>query len=61
MQNSNTRRSRFLRFKGLTLTMKQWSRKLGFGYVTLKNRLDRGWTVEEALTTPIQRRGVRIT
>jgi len=41
------------------LQVKEWSRKLGIGESTIKNRLNRlNWTIEETLTTPVGSRKV---
>jgi hypothetical protein len=37
----------------VSLTRKQWAQKLGISYYTIKQRLWRGWTIEEALTLPL--------
>lgn len=52
-QARNTRQNRLLTHEGVTLCAQEWSERLGFtGKNTLRNRLDRGWTVEQALTVP---------
>lgn len=44
-------------FGGRTLTITEWARELGVAPMVLRIRvLRRGWTVEEALTTPRRRR-----
>lgn len=56
-QQSNTRRNIFYTIQGETLTLAQWSRKLGIRRSTLVGRMaDSGWSVEKALTTPVIRR-----
>ena len=55
-QDNNMRRSRFIEFNGIKLTIVQWSNRLGIKYDTLLARLNNGWDVEKALTTPIQKR-----
>lgn len=52
-QNRNTRRTRLLTYNGLTLCIRDWEERLGFKEGTLQNRLDRGWAVEETLSTPL--------
>lgn len=42
-----------IEFKGKVMTRQEWSEKLGFEPHILKNRLNRGWSIERALTTPI--------
>lgn len=56
-QSNNTRRNRRLTFNGETLTVAQWSRRLGFVGSTLYQRLDSGLDVERALTTRPSVRG----
>lgn len=52
-QARNTRQNRLLTHQGITLCAQDWQERLGFtGKNTLRNRLDRGWTIEQALTVP---------
>jgi hypothetical protein len=51
-QNRNQRKTRHITYKGRTMTMRQWSLKLGLSAAGVKNRLRMGWSVERALTTP---------
>lgn len=44
-------------FNGKTQTLRAWSRETGIPYGTLKDRLQRGKPLEEALTTPPMKRG----
>ena len=54
VQANNMHANRLLTYKGRTLTMTQWTKKLGFKRSTLPNRLSRdGWSVERALSTPV--------
>ena len=39
-------------YDGRTMTMKQWSEYLGWTYSTLVHRRQRGWDVEDILSTP---------
>jgi len=53
-QHNNKRPNRPLTFNGRTQTIAEWARELGFSYFTLNTRLNRlGWSIERALTTPI--------
>lgn len=52
-QLSNTRRTIHIAHNGETMTLKQWSVRLGFPYMTLARRLKAGWTVEKSIETPI--------
>lgn len=58
-QMNNRRNSRRLTFRGETLTLSQWAARLGVSRSRIQNRLDRGWTVEEAFTLPSATRGPR--
>ncbi len=53
-QMRNTRRNRFLTFKGKTQTVSEWAVELGMEYGTLSARLLKGWSVEAALSTPVR-------
>lgn len=50
-QCNNTRRNRLLTYAGKTQTMAQWARDLGITNMTLWKRLNRGWSLQRALTT----------
>lgn len=54
-QGNNRRTNRLIEFNGKTQTLQQWCDELGFNKETVKNRLDRGWSVEESLTSPIMK------
>ena len=45
---------RRIEFQGETLSIAQWARKYGLPEQTVYNRLDAGWSVERALTTPVR-------
>ena len=55
-QDNNKSTSRFLTYKGETKTVQQWSELLGVSHLTLRARLNYGWTVEKTLTTKVQQR-----
>lgn len=55
-QANNRYTNRFIEFNGEIKDMKQWSEAIGMGTKTLEYRLDHGWTVEDALTKPIDKR-----
>jgi hypothetical protein len=57
-QMQNTRRNRFLEHKGQRHCVSEWARVLGMEEMTLTGRLRDGWSVEEALTFPVQKRRV---
>jgi len=53
-QANNTRKNRVISCNGLTLTMSQWARKMGFKKAAvIHNRLIRGWTEEQAVTVKL--------
>ncbi len=58
-QANNTRSNRFAVYNGKRQTMSQWSREVGISSALIAIRIDSGWTIEEALTTPA-RKCVRI-
>jgi len=51
-QNNNKRSNHLLTHQGLTMSIAQWGQHLGFSRSTIPHRLDRGWSVERALTIP---------
>jgi hypothetical protein len=48
-QASNTRRNRFYELSGERLTIQQVATKVGMSYWTLRSRLDRGVSIEQAV------------
>jgi hypothetical protein len=53
-QGSNRRNSRKIRFQGETLTVTQWSRRIGISQPLLHKRLFQlGWPVRRALIEPV--------
>lgn len=42
-----------LTYNGETLSRGEWARRYNINSNTLRGRLDRGWSVEDALTTPV--------
>ncbi len=53
-QNNNMRNNHFLTYNGETLTLAQWSKKVGLKSRCIKGRLSRGWSVERSLTEPLK-------
>lgn len=51
-QNRNRRNVRLYTWRGETKCMAEWSQVSGVTYFRLRGRLDRGWSIEDALTTP---------
>lgn len=52
-QSNNRRSTRLMEFQGETLSLAQWARRQGMSEGCLRNRLREGWTIEAALTTPL--------
>lgn len=53
-QNRNSRQNVKLTHNGETLTVAEWTQRLGFKRATLYYRISAGWSVSRALTTPLQ-------
>ena len=51
-QMRNTRSTRLISFRGETLCRKDWATRAGISRSTLDYRLERGWSLERALTEP---------
>lgn len=51
-QSNNTRKNRFLEYKGQFKTISQWSDLLNRKHQIVRNRLHIGWSIERALETP---------
>lgn len=52
-QANNTRKNRLLTHNGETHTMSEWADLTGIGEKAIYRRLNRGWSVAKALTTPL--------
>lgn len=48
-------------FEGKTLTLKQWAAELNMSYELLHQRIKVGWSIKEALTTPVNDLSRRFT
>lgn len=55
-QSRNRRTSHMITHNGLTMCLSEWSQRTGLSHTTILSRLRRGWSVAEALDTPL---GVR--
>lgn len=52
IQNNNTRKNKYITYKGKTQSLANWCRELGLNYDRTKRRLNEGqWSVERAFTT----------
>lgn len=58
-QANNRRTNVYLELKGSVMTIAEWGRKTGFGKSVIANRIADGWSVERALTEPLQDTGKR--
>jgi len=52
-QARNTRQNHFITFNGKTMTIAEWAEYLGVSSTVLRTRLYRGWSIERALTRPV--------
>ena len=55
-QSRNKRNNRWLTYKGETLILADWAKRVGVKPTTLWLRLEKGWSVEDTLTVPIRKR-----
>ena len=55
-QGNNRRNSRYVDFNGEVHTVAEWEKILGWNSDVIYSRLDRGWSVERALTEPPRKR-----
>jgi hypothetical protein len=54
-QARNTRRSHRVEFRGQTRVLVEWCEVLGLSYGAVRQRLYKGWSIERALTTGVDR------
>jgi len=54
-QSNNISTNRIIEFNGAKMTATQAAEKFGMKSYQLRNRLDDGWSVEMALTTPVKK------
>lgn len=55
-QSNNLLSNNVISFNGKTMTMAQWSEELGINRNTLDKRIRTGWTIEKAMTTPVNKK-----
>lgn len=53
VQQSNKRNNHLISYKNQVKTLTQWATEIGIPVATLHSRLCSGWTIEEAMTTPV--------
>jgi hypothetical protein len=56
-QNRNTRRTHWITYQGKRQSLPAWAEELGLSASTLSTRFQRGWTVEQAFTSPTTKDG----
>lgn len=56
VQNNNSRHTRVIEFNGEAHSITEWANIKGMDRNTLAKRLNSGWTIEDALTKPIDNR-----
>ena len=54
-QMNNTRRNKILTYNGEKKTIAQWEKDLGFSSRVISQRLQNGWSVDKAISTPLLR------
>lgn len=55
-QQNNRRNNHYITYNGETKTITEWARICGLSENGLVHRIKRGWEIEKALTTPMQKR-----
>lgn len=55
-QGNNRRTNAIYEINGETHTISEWSEITGIGYATLRNRFVNGWSLEEAITKPVEQK-----
>lgn len=51
-QSKNRTTNNYITFNNRTMTLTDWAKEVGIPRTTLGTRLDRGWSIERALTSP---------
>ena len=54
LQQTNRRDTRLVTWRLRTMCIRDWEKELGWGYNTLRRRLNQGWSVERAFTQPLR-------
>lgn len=54
-QQNNRRNNRLLEFNGELKTVQEWAEETGINQSTLRKRIRSGWTIERALTAPVNK------
>lgn len=56
VQGRNRSNNHVITFRGETRCLSEWAETVGINLATLKDRLENGWAIEEAFSTPVERR-----
>lgn len=54
-QQRNKSSNHVLVYDGISLPIQEWAEKLNITPSTLRSRINKGWTIDRALTTPVRR------
>jgi hypothetical protein len=54
-QGNNRRTNRLIAYRGETRTISDWARLLQIRHDTIRHRLERGWSFERSVETPIEK------
>lgn len=54
-QANNRSNNRRITFDGVTMNVNEWAAKLGISTPTLIRRLNKGWSIDRALKTPVRK------
>lgn len=56
IQNRNNRRNKIYTYNNKTLCLKDWAFELNLNYSTLRHRIEKGMTFEQAIVKPIEKK-----
>ena len=56
VQNNNSRHAKFIEYNGKKKSISEWARIIGISRDSLAKRLHMGWSIDKALSTPIDKR-----
>lgn len=56
IQNNNSRHVKFIEYNGKRKSISEWARIIGISRDSLSKRLNTGWSIDKALSTPIDKR-----
>lgn len=55
-QSRNTRKSRYITYKGQRKCIAYWAEKMGLKWTTIRRRIEMGWSVSDALEKPVMKK-----